>query len=167
MEERATGHESIRTQRERIVELEGLLATHVSQAKDAEDRMVKLELDLKSSQAAEGELVERARIAEERSTHHESSLKQVTDRSLELEDLLSTHQNQVTNAAEKIAYLEALVTATEKSHAKVSAEALELKEKFQLMDLQIREAEERAAAAAQKVGMLRSFREGPIWMLKS
>jgi hypothetical protein len=50
------------------------------------------------------------------------------------------------------------VTATEKSHAKVSAEALELKEKLQLMDLQIREAEERAAAAAQKVGMLRSFR---------
>jgi hypothetical protein len=35
------------------------------------------------------------------------------------------------------------------------------------MDLQIREAEERAAAAAQKVGMLRSFWEGPIWMLKS
>ncbi len=78
LEERTTGHESIRTQRERIVELEGLLATHVSQAKDAEDRVVKLELDLKSSQAAEGELVERARIAEERATHHESSLKQVT-----------------------------------------------------------------------------------------
>jgi chromosome segregation ATPase len=96
LEERATGHESTRTQRERIVELEGLLATHLSQAKDAEDRMVKLELDLKSSQAAEGELVERVRIAEERATHHESSLEQVTDRSLELEDLLSTHQNQVT-----------------------------------------------------------------------
>jgi len=62
-------------QKERIVELEGLFVTHVSQAKDVENRMLKLKLDLKSSQAIENELVEKVSIAKEKTTHHESSLK--------------------------------------------------------------------------------------------
>jgi hypothetical protein len=37
--------------------------------------MLKLELDLKSSQAIENELVEKVSIIEEKTTHHESSLK--------------------------------------------------------------------------------------------
>ncbi len=156
MEERADGHESIDTQRERILELEDLLDVHRLQIKNAEDRMAKLELDLNSSQTAECELLERVRIAEERATHHEGSLKEVTDRSLELEDALNTHQNLATGAAEKVMSLEALVTVTQKSHAEVSAEALKLREKFQVMDLQLKEAEERAAAVSQKVGMLTS-----------
>jgi hypothetical protein len=99
--------------------------------------MLKLELDLKSSQVTESELVEKMNIAKEKPTHHESSLKQVTNRSSKLEDLLNTHHNQFTNDVEKIVYLEALVMITKKSHAKVSLEALELQEKFQLMDLQL------------------------------
>jgi hypothetical protein len=37
--------------------------------------MLKLELDLKSSQVTKSELVEKMNIAEEKATHHESSLK--------------------------------------------------------------------------------------------
>jgi chromosome segregation ATPase len=107
LEERADGHESIDTQRERIVELEDLLDVHRLQIKNAEDRMAKLELDLNSSQTSECELLERVRIAEERATHHEGSLKEVTDRSLELEDALNTHQNLTKDAAEKVMSLEA------------------------------------------------------------
>jgi chromosome segregation ATPase len=152
LEERADGHESIDTQRERIMELEDLLDVHRIQIKNAEDRIAKLELDLNSSQTAECELLERVRIAEERATHHEGSLKEVTDRSLELEDALNTHQNLAKDAAEKVMSLEALVTVTRKSHAEVSAEALKLREKFQVMDLQLKEAEDRAAAVSQKGG---------------
>lgn len=42
LEEGAIGHDNIKTQREKIMELEGLFATHVSQAKDVEDMMLKL-----------------------------------------------------------------------------------------------------------------------------
>jgi hypothetical protein len=37
--------------------------------------MLKLKLDLKSSQAIKNELVEKVNIAKEKTTHHESSLK--------------------------------------------------------------------------------------------
>jgi len=64
--------------------------------------MLKLKLELKSSQATKSELVEKVSIAKEKANHHESSLKQVINKSLKLEDLLSTHQYQITNDAKKI-----------------------------------------------------------------